>query len=271
MTKLVAAVVGVLGIAVALVVAAEPGSSPGRGPGASALADAPTATPPTTARLDEGRRPEPAPPHTTTTTTAPPPPRPDSPGGDIEHAWYGSGPRVAVLGDSLTVQARRHLRWFVAGEFALKVGALFGEGMSGGLLSDNIGSPIMQAVVDEYAADPPDVVVLALGTNDVWQAGLGPVAFEQAWHHATRQFPDACIVGVTVTETDQAARYDPDDARQVNRVIRRTADVVADWAERGRAERFTGSDHIHLSEPGRQHFAELVVAGIRDCVEQRSA
>lgn len=170
-----------------------------------------------------------------------------------------------MLGDSLTVQARSHLRTLAAGTYALKVGALYGEGMSGGALSVNLPDPLMPAVVDEYAGDPPDVVVLALGTNDVWQRHIGPVSFEREWHAATRRFPGACLVGVTVTETDGALQYDPAEARQVNRVIRRTADVVVDWAAASRSTRYTDTDNIHLTPDGRRHFAELVVDGIERC------
>ena len=150
----------------------------------------------------------------------------------------GRGPagRIAVArnqpgrGGAVPGQARAHLRGLLADD-APGVAALFGEGMSGGPLSAGIGSAIMPAVVREYADDPPDVGVVALGTNDVWQPGLGPASFERSWHTMTRSFGEACIVGVTVTETTGALRYSADDAATVNRVIRRTADVVVDWAK----------------------------------------
>ena len=190
--------------------------------------------------------------------------RPTSPGGDIEHEWFGRGRTVAILGDSLTVQARAHLRTLLAAD-ALKVAALYGEGMSGGPLSDGMGSPIMPAVVAEYAEDPPDVVVVALGTNDVWQPGVGPASFERSWHAMTRAFDDSCVVGVTATETTAAVRYDARDAEAVNRVIRRTADVVVDWAELGADPRYTGTDHIHLTTEGRGRFAQLIARGVDRC------
>lgn len=223
----------------------DPGPRPGPGPGVPPTTTEAATTGPTTAggSVDD---------------------RPGSPGGDIEHEWFGRGRTVAVLGDSLTVQARRHLRTLLADD-ALKVAALFGEGMAGGPLSDGIGSPIMPAVVREYAEDPPDVVVVALGTNDVWQPGLSPASFERAWSAMTRSFEGSCIVGVTVSETTEAARYDAGDAATVNRVIRRTADVVVDWAVLGSAPRFTGPDHIHLTEVGQQRFAELIARGVDRC------
>ena len=264
--KLLALVVIIL-IATAVAVAGQPSSegsdrsaAPGRAKAATPLWPATTAprvpttsvgTPTTSAG--------------TTGTTAPvADDRPSSPGGDIEHEWFGRGRSIAVLGDSLTVQARDHLRGLLADD-ALKVAALFGEGMSGGPLSEGIGSPIMPAVVREYADDPPDVVVVALGTNDVWQPGLGLASFERSWHTMTRSFDEACIVGVTVTETTGALRYSADDAATVNRVIRRTADVVVDWAELGSDPRYTGADQIHLTEEGRRRFAQLIARGVDRC------
>jgi hypothetical protein len=148
---------------------------------------------------------------TTIGVARPSPLPPASPGGDIEEEWYGSGPRVAILGDSLTVQARPAIRALAAGSYALKIGALYGEGMSGGALSAHRPEPLMPEVVARYAEEPPDVVVLALGTNDVWLEGLGPASFERAWQEATRAFDRACTVGVTVTETDDAPGYDPEE------------------------------------------------------------
>ena len=113
--------------------------------------------------------------------------------------------------------------------------------------------------------EPAAVVVVALGTNDVWQPGLGPASFERSWHTMTRSFDEACIVGVTVTETTGALRYSADDAATVNRVIRRTADVVVDWAELGSDPRYTGADQIHLTEEGRRRFAQLIARGVDRC------
>lgn len=244
----------------------RPTSSAGRARPAAALAassggPADDAAPPTTVRADAAAEPDATGP---ADGDAPDDDRPSSPGGDIEHEWFGQGRAVAVLGDSLTVQARRHLRRLLADD-ALKVAALFGEGMAGGPLSDGIGSPIMPAVVREYAEDPPDVVVVALGTNDVWQTGLGPASFERSWITMTRSFEGSCIVGVTVSETTEAARYDAGDAATVNRVIRRTADVVVDWAVLGAAPRYTGPDHIHLTDDGQRRFAELIARGVDSC------
>lgn len=268
-TKLATTFFGLLGTA-AVIMACQPmldddGSSTGiRAVSAEGSHDpGPATTAANTTTRPVGSTTEPA--GTTPTTSVVAPDPPSSPGGDIEREWYGTGPKVAILGDSLTVQARPHLRELAGGSYALKIGALYGEGVSGGALSINLPEPIMPAVIDQYAEDPPDVVVLALGTNDVWQRQIGLASFEREWHSATRSFPDACIVGVTATETDEAWMYDPDEARQINRVIRRTVDVVVDWSSRGSSDRYTDTDHIHLTAEGRAHFAELVMAGVDRC------
>ena len=191
--------------------------------------------------------------------------RPASPGGDLEHDYFGAGPKVAILGDSLTVQSRARLRELLADQ-SLKVAALYGEGMSGGPISARFGGPIMETMVEEYSDDPPEVLVVALGTNDVWQPGLDPDGFERSWTTMARTFGDACIVGVTATETTEAWNYDPDDAVEVNRVIRRGADVVVDWAELGADPAYTGVDHIHLTDAGQERFASLIGRGVERCL-----
>jgi len=191
--------------------------------------------------------------------------RPSSPGGDLEHRYFGDGSTVAILGDSLTVQARSTLRELLADQ-ALKIAALNGEGMSGGPLSDGVGSPIMASMVREYAADPPDVIVVALGTNDAWQPDLDAASFERQWMAMTRAFADSCIVGVTATENTEAWNYDADDAVAVNRIIRRTSDVVVDWAELGTDPTYTGVDGIHLTDAGRERFALLINRGVDRCL-----
>lgn len=191
-------------------------------------------------------------------------PAPDSPRGDLEHRYRGEGSTVAILGDSLTVQARDDLRVALA-DRSLKIAALYGEGLSGGPLSAQIGGSIMGAMVEEYSLDPPDVVVIALGTNDVWHASLGPESFRAAWKRMEAAFSRSCVVGVTVTETTEGLMYDTPEALAVNRVIRQGSDVTVDWAHLGTGADLTGFDGIHLSERGRVRFARLVARGVERC------
>lgn len=171
---------------------------------------------------------------------------------------------MAILGDSLTVQARDDLRVALA-DRALKIAALYGEGLSGGPMSEKIGGPIMGAMVEEYSLDPPDVVVIALGTNDVWHASLDPESFRVAWNQMAASFRQSCVVGVTVTETTEGLMYDTSEAVRVNQVIRRGADVTVDWAHLGASADLTGFDGVHLSDRGRTRFARLVARGVERC------
>lgn len=91
--------------------------------------------------------------------------------GETEYQWTGDGPKVVILGDSLTVSSRDELRERLD-DVSLKIGAHFGEGLAGGALSAATGSPLMESIATTYSADPPEVAVIALGTNDAWLAEL---------------------------------------------------------------------------------------------------
>jgi lysophospholipase L1-like esterase len=193
-------------------------------------------------------------PSTTTTES------PESPLGLIEEAYQGDGPRVVVLGDSLTVQSREALGRELAA-YALKVGAFQGEGLAGGPFSEGFGGTMMLTTARTYARDDPDVAVIALGTNDAWSPDIELPAALDAWRTIAGHFESACIVGVTVTETATAAGYDADEARAINDLIVAGSDQVVEWREL--AARATDGEGIHLTPEG----AELRAAAIRRAVD----
>jgi len=191
-------------------------------------------------------------PTTTTTTTT-------TSYGHIEERYEGEGPEVVVLGDSLTVHSREALRKALDG-YSVKVGAMVGEGLSGGPWSSFVGYPIMPTTARSYAKDDPAVAVLALGTNDAWSSGLSLPAAQEAWRAMTSEFASSCIVGVTVTESTTAANYSIEEARGINALMLADSDQVVDWRQRADV---TAPDGIHLTEQGREVRAEE----IRDAVE----
>jgi lysophospholipase L1-like esterase len=205
-----------------------------------------------------------------TTTTEPPDPTTTVPEavdpsfGSIEPTYQGDGPRVVVLGDSLTVQSREALGRQLAG-YALKVGALRGEGLAGGPFSEEFGEEAMLAAARLYAPDDPEVVVLALGTNDAWSADIALPAAREAWRTMTDLFDSACIVGVTIVETTTAARYDADEARAINELITEDSDQVVDWRELG--ARVTAGDGIHVTPEGAEIRAEEIRRAVEACPE----
>jgi lysophospholipase L1-like esterase len=189
-------------------------------------------------------------------------------GPDVEQDYTGEGPTVAIVGDSLTASSRADLRAALDG-FAVKIAAVRGEGLAGGPLSDAMDRPLMADALSTYALDPPDVLVVALGTNDAWQSDLTPEEFEAEWARLLGLYPDTCLVGVTVTEDAPAAdpAYDGDEAAAINERIRSDVDVVVDWATEGADDRYTDpTDTIHLTDEGRARRAELVATAVSDCL-----
>jgi hypothetical protein len=209
----------------------------------------------------------------TTTTRAPPPstaepgdPSTAEPGdpswGEIEEDYEGEGPRVVVLGDSLTVQSRNALGRELAG-YALKVAALRGEGLSGGPLSDWFDGQLMLGAARSYANDDPAIAVLALGTNDAWSADLALPPALEAWRTMTGLFDAACIVGVTITESSSAPDYSVDEARAINEVIVAGSDELVDWRELGAP--VTRPDGIHPTLEGVDRLAGAIRRAVDAC------
>jgi lysophospholipase L1-like esterase len=187
--------------------------------------------------------------------------------GDIDTEYRGDGPTVAVLGDSLTVQSWDELVDALDG-YAVRIAAIRGEGLSGGPFSREMGQAMMPAQVREMALDPPDVVVVGLGTNDVWGSDLSVDGFRATWAELVTAVAGSCLVGITVTEEAPAAvpPYDGAAAAAVNSLIRADSDVVVDWATEGLGDRYTdATDTIHLTDDGQRHRAALVREAVDRC------
>jgi hypothetical protein len=205
---------------------------------------------------------------TETTPTTAPSPTPDPAFGRIEADYQGDGPKVVVLGDSITVQSRAELQRELA-DYALKVGALRGEGLGGGPFSETFGEGAMLGAARLYAPDDPEVVVIALGTNDAWSADIALPATREAWRTITGFFDSACIVGVTIVEATTAAGYDADEARAINELITADSDQVVDWRELG--ARVTAGDGIHVTPEGAEVRAEAIRRAVDACSAERGS
>jgi lysophospholipase L1-like esterase len=186
--------------------------------------------------------------------------------GTVEEEFVGEGATVVVVGDSLTVSSRDELREALDGR-AVKMAAMRGEGLAGGPFSERWDQQIMVEALERYAADQPDVLVFALGTNDAWQSDLTPEEFDAGWARMLDLYPDTCLVGVTVTEDAPAADgFRPAEAARINGHIRADADVVVDWAAEGAGSDHTDpSDTIHLTDEGRRHRSALIAEGVDAC------
>jgi lysophospholipase L1-like esterase len=165
--------------------------------------------------------------------------------------------RVAILGDSLSVQAQAEYR----------------EAIDDALVDACNGRTIVEPIVVDdglgriaaVQASEPDWWVVALGTND---AAYGARPAEATRAH-TRQLldaigPQACVAWVLPAVQPPApdtAIANVAAARQVisDELRRRTCQAIVDWSAAVAAEPgLLGSDGIHLTTVGRERLADLV-------------
>lgn len=167
-----------------------------------------------------------------------------------------TAPLVAMLGDSNTYVSIPEL------ETAFDEAGLRStiRGISGSGLKDleRDWLPAAQAI----AAAPPDVVVIALGTNDALE-DPNVAAFGGRFDALLDAVGDVPVLWVTHTERGGQGR-EPTNERAVNDVIRgapaRHANVtVLDLAPEIDANRaLLDTDALHFSEVGQQWFAERI-------------
>jgi lysophospholipase L1-like esterase len=208
---------------------------------------------------------EPSPPTTTTTTAPAVVTPPHGRYGEISHTYTGTGPTVAILGDSLTVLGWDALYGDLDTDHAVKIGAWYGEGFDGGSFSDTVGQgPLMPSVAAEYAANQPDVVVIALGTNTVWGAGdLTAALTNEAT--AVSAFGDACLVWVTVPADPGASDWDAVGAQQLDAAAT-WADETVDWAGAVAADpTLLTAGHVHTTAAGTAQRAQMIADAVRSC------
>ncbi len=200
--------------------------------------------------------PPPSAPSTVPPTTAPPGP-----------------PRVLVVGDSLVVQSTAALERR-AGDRQLEIHAVARTTIGDWL-------PFAPGLVSHGR---PDVVVVALGTNDNWPTNSGEVveAHEPtrlAGHRArVRQLLDhvssaRCVVWVEPSEIapmSEYLRYATANGAVLREELaahgaRATSWTAALAADEARAARWILDDGIHLSAEGQEAFAGLIVEAVDRC------
>lgn len=176
-------------------------------------------------------------------------------------ACGGGGSRtVEVVGDSLTYQAD-------GGDDGQEelLTALEREGFDasgGGFPGMTVGS----AYQTMWSKGSPDILVIALGTNDVGNGNVPVETVRSTLSQWLQEVPDACVVLVGVNETTEAWQLDQ-LAPPYNEMLRQLADEhgdghVVDWApEPG----MITDDGIHLTEEGRAAYRELIVDGVERC------
>jgi acyl-CoA thioesterase-1 len=164
-------------------------------------------------------------------------------------AYEGSGPQLAVLGDSITFVSAEAIDAALKPRYALSMSAVVGVKTDG-----------QMATAKRYAGTRPDVVVINLGTNDALQ-GVDVDRYEREMAKMVSMFPDSCVIVTTIvthpidpTDYEQrAAAYD---------AYLRTLPHVADWDARVAKASRTGlqylADAVHPNADGQRAYAELI-------------
>lgn len=119
------------------------------------------------------------------------------PAGATENTYTGSGSKVAIIGDSLTVLDWKQLYDGLDRRYAVSIAALFGEGYSGGSYSSYFHNILMLNAALDLAKSHPAIVVLALGTNDALSPRPLTVSLT-TMGKMVAAFRPACMVGVTL-------------------------------------------------------------------------
>ena len=113
-----------------------------------------------------------------------------------------------------------------------------------------------------YIADPPEVVVVALGTNDAWNPTRSLPGALAGMDDIVEGFTDACLVGVTVPQDAPIEGYSTERGRSLNEAMRRWADVVVLWEP---GLNLLRDDGVHPSGEGRRIRARLLADGVAEC------
>lgn len=184
--------------------------------------------------------------------------------GGVEERYRGDGPKVALLGDSISVAAAPHLRRDLRG-YATKIAAVIGEGVAGGPISHAFGSGDMLEIATRYGQDPPAVGIVALGTNDVWRAELSAADARRVLPDLVSALGAGCLVVVLLADGAGVADYDPAAAAAINDQLRTVADEVVDWGEIAARPGSLKADGIHPTDVGAAALAEALAAAVRRC------
>jgi lysophospholipase L1-like esterase len=186
--------------------------------------------------------------------------------GASASSYVGAGRKVVVLGDSLTVLGWKRLYRALARDHRLAITAWVGEGYNPGVLSRLAESEALVplAARTTYAPTRPDVVVIALGTNDALYRRSTDRALA-VMRQLVEMFGGACLVGVTLPEHLTIAKWSNEQARALNAGMREWADRVVDWARISIRPGALQPDSIHPTETGTRLRSAAIVSAVRTC------
>lgn len=180
---------------------------------------------------------------------------------EADYTGAAGSPRVAVMGDSITSLSSPSLHEALDVDHRTRIMAATGITFAGS----------RYAAADLGATDP-DVVVVALGTNDVWNEVPLPTILADM-DQVLSDFPAACVVMTTVNEHTVGARsgagvlFDNAVAHQLNGQIRSRPVRLADWDAAANADPdvYLDAGTIHPTETGQRLWASVVAAAVATC------
>lgn len=169
-------------------------------------------------------------------------------------------PLVVVIGDSITHRSIPDITAALSG-YDVRITAQPGEGFGGGGLSDQANGWWAVDRAEEWRWFDPAVVVLALGTNDLWRPGT--ISWDETVAGLERMvdaFPRSCVVAVGVRpELAGNGGAEASTIAELNGLLTSAADVFV-------APEFEADDGIHPRWPdGVVSFGETVGDGVRAC------
>lgn len=173
-----------------------------------------------------------------------------------------SQPTAAMIGDSITFMSTDPLRAALSG-IGLDVRAIDAQVGRRITVGDG-GQPYPGTDIVEFIAnsDPPDVWVIALGTNDIGQYPDAEAFGTQVQTLLDLIPDDAPLVWV---DTWDGARLD--QTRLVNDTLRdlvgeRNNAMVVDWFSHGDDEGVITNDQVHPTPDGTLVFGQVVAGGV---------
>jgi lysophospholipase L1-like esterase len=170
-----------------------------------------------------------------------------------------------MVGDSITVRSEAPLAdgFRSLGLDVRAIDAASGRRMTAEAGADGSG---LSAVTAVASGDPPDLWVIALGSNDVLQYDSVEEYREQIVALLNALPADAPIVWVDTYLADDPTRSDEFNQALRDTLAFRGTASVADWASVAPGEGVL-SDGIHPSDEGTQQFADLVMGAVAPWLE----
>jgi lysophospholipase L1-like esterase len=184
--------------------------------------------------------------------------------GGMTFNYTGHGPRVLVLGDSLTLAGWSLLYELLTPRYGVLIAAWKGEGYNRGKMSDRFDVSLLPRAAAFLATTNPQVAVIAAGTNDAW-FGRSLAGALDAMYETVEVLRGACLIGVTLRENVVDPSYSNEVARALNAAMYMWADEVVDFARIADRPGMLQGDGIHTTPAGTVARARAITAAVERC------